>query len=207
MQDKPTSMSLLRQAQSEDPEAWRELSQLFGPLVYHWCRCAGLQNQDASDITQNVFTSVYRRICSFQKVDETGSFRGWLWVITRNEIHLHFRNIKRTPQAIGGSSAAQWISDLPAAEPSDFDEPRSPGKASRLQSRCLKMIEKEFQPSAWKVFILTTMEGQTSKAVASEMGMKPNTVRKTKSRIIKRLREKYEGLIAEGYLDQVCRLE
>ena len=39
--------SLLVRLKSENPEAWRRLADLYGPVVYEWCRRAGLQAADA----------------------------------------------------------------------------------------------------------------------------------------------------------------
>ncbi|QDU43434.1 RNA polymerase sigma factor [Symmachiella dynata] len=205
MSDKVTSLSLLDRARADDPEAWREISKLYAPLVYHWCQRAGLQSHDASDTLQNVLTSVSRHINAFEKKKNSGSFRGWLWTITRNEIHLHFRKAKRVPKAIGGSNAAQWMAELPAVESAEFDEPKVPGKLSGLVSRCLDLVETEFQPTTWKAFQLTAIEGWTSEAAAQELGMKPNSVRKAKSRVMHRLRTKFEGLPCDTSFESAIR--
>src|SRR5687768_3792442 len=45
-----TSLTLLeRLRQPGDQEAWTRFVQLYTPLLYHWARRAGLQEQDAAD--------------------------------------------------------------------------------------------------------------------------------------------------------------
>ena len=41
-----TSSTLLHRVRSRDPAAWQRFVNLYGPLVYHWGRRAGLQEAD-----------------------------------------------------------------------------------------------------------------------------------------------------------------
>ena len=42
-----------------DADAWRQFLRLYGPVVYGWCRHAGLQPADATDVGQEVFVAAY----------------------------------------------------------------------------------------------------------------------------------------------------
>jgi hypothetical protein len=44
-----TSCSLLERVKANLPEAWRQLTVLYCPLVYHWYRRSGLRGEDAAD--------------------------------------------------------------------------------------------------------------------------------------------------------------
>ena len=84
------SHSLVRRAQQQDPDAWQRISELYVPLVYGWARQTGLQSSDAADVVQEVFRTVLAKIGDFHREAPESSFRGWLWVITRNQVRLHF---------------------------------------------------------------------------------------------------------------------
>ena len=71
-----TSDSLIQRARDLEPEAWRRLSRLYNPLVYRWCRKAGLQDEDAADVMQEVFHRVAGGIDRFAGKQIGGSFRG-----------------------------------------------------------------------------------------------------------------------------------
>ena len=81
-----TSNSLIRRAQQQDLSAWERLSELYAPLVYGWGRQADLQASDAGDLAQEVFRTVAARIDDFRRDHPAGSFRDWLWGITRNKL-------------------------------------------------------------------------------------------------------------------------
>ena len=85
-----TSATMLRAAKENDPIAWRRIVDNYSRRIYRWCRQAGVQAEDASDITQEVFQAVARKLVDFHR-DQTGdSFRGWLYAITRNKIRDYY---------------------------------------------------------------------------------------------------------------------
>ncbi len=69
-------MSLLELVAAQDEAGWRRLTQLYGPLIYSWCRQAGLRPEDSADIMQDVFRSVLLNISNFEKAGTSDSFRG-----------------------------------------------------------------------------------------------------------------------------------
>src|SRR5690606_7771386 len=92
-----TSSGLLRRVRGLDAVAWNDLVTLYGPLVYHWTRKAGLQPADAADVVQDVFRSVLAGIDRFDDAGG-GSFRGWLRTIARTRlIDWQRRTARQTP--------------------------------------------------------------------------------------------------------------
>ena len=95
-----TSVSLLKRVKDQNPEAWRRLVRLYGPVVFLWCRQAGLTVHDAADVIQDVWMAVARSIADFRRDRPNDSFRGWLRRITQYKIIDRWR--KREPSAMGG---------------------------------------------------------------------------------------------------------
>lgn len=91
--EQPPSISatLLDRVRTGEGAAWQRLEALFGPIVQGWCVRAGLQTQDAADVTQEVFQSVMLSIARFRKEQPGDSFRGWLWIVTQNKLRDHWR--------------------------------------------------------------------------------------------------------------------
>jgi RNA polymerase sigma-70 factor (ECF subfamily) len=145
---------------------------------------------------QEVFKVVSFRICTFRRETARDSFRNWLWGITRVKIQDHFRRTENQPVAIGGSGAARLIAQVPVHEPPDFDDAVG-GRMSGPLARCLDLVQIEFGDEVWEAFRLTVMEAQPPKEVAAALNMSPAAVRKAKSRILRRIREEFEGLVDE----------
>jgi RNA polymerase sigma-70 factor, ECF subfamily len=184
-----TSPSMLARVKASDPEAWRRLVQVYGPLVYSWCRRWQLRAEDVADIFQEVFQAVALQIASFRSDRPGDTFRGWLWSITRHKVGDHFRRQGRQPIAAGGSDAHQQMLELPQP-PEDDSQPA----AGTIVSRALEQIHNEFEPRTWQMFWRATVEGHATRDIAAELGITPDAVRVAKSRILRRLREELAEL-------------
>jgi RNA polymerase sigma-70 factor (ECF subfamily) len=106
----PTSSasdSLFRRLRAREGAAWHRLVRLYGPVVYGWCRRAGLQEADAADVGQEVFAAVAGGIDAFRRDRPGDSFRGWLWGITRHKVNDLWRRRAGQPDGAGGSGAQQ----------------------------------------------------------------------------------------------------
>lgn len=184
-----TSLSMLDRVQSNDADAWRRLVHLYSPLIYTWCRQGGLKDADAADLMQEVWRSVAGHISRFER-GSGGSFRGWLWTITRNKLRDYYRSTQGKPEAVGGSEARERFQEIPEHEPAES----SPDSQSLLH-RALEMIRVDFEEHTWKAFWRTTVDGVSASEVAKELGMEPDAVYQAKSRVLRRLREEMKGLI------------
>lgn len=189
-----TSSSLIARARDADPQAWERLCRLYGPVIYHWALGAGLQSHDASDVMQDVFAAVATNLTRFHKRAPHDSFRGWLWTITRNRIRdLHRRRRgKANPQ--GGSSAMQLMRELPASPPST-DSGQGKSEAQMLWHRALRLAQSDFEPRTWEAFWRATVDEESPADVARDMGLSVWAVYKARARVLRRLREEFEGLL------------
>ncbi len=189
-----TSRSLLRRAREHDSAAWEKLSAVYSPLVYHWCRRAGLKTHDAADVVQEVFRAVSCALGEFRKERSEDTFRGWLWTITRNKIRDHFRARADRPDAAGGSSAQQRLAQLPAEVPSDIDESTAQRMHARLTRRAVSLMQTDFAESTWQAFWMTAVENLPAASVAEQLGLSVAAIYMAKSRVLRHLRQELEGL-------------
>src|SRR5438874_11082520 len=87
-----TRASLLtRLGDPQDRGAWQQFVELYGSLVYGFVRQRGLQEADAADLTQEVFLAVAQAAGHWNYDPGQGTFRGWLFGITRNKLARFFR--------------------------------------------------------------------------------------------------------------------
>jgi RNA polymerase sigma-70 factor (ECF subfamily) len=189
-----TSLSLLARAQEKDQAAWHRLVSLYYPLVYGWCRQAGLQRADAADVSQEVFESVSRRITSFRRSRPTDSFRAWLRTITKNKIKDWARKRPREVTGVAG------LEQRPGAQPhryelSDPDEASDIKETRMIALRALDLLRRDFQERTWQAFTQVAMEGARPKDVAKQLGMSVKAVYMARWRVLVRLREEFAGLL------------
>jgi RNA polymerase sigma-70 factor (ECF subfamily) len=177
--------SLLVRLRDHETQAWNELVELYGPLIFHWCISLRLQSCDAADVMQDVFTVASNSIQQYQK-RPVGSLRGWLWTITQNKVRDFWRKQKNQINATGGTEANWQFSQI---EDGIDDEPTGEAEECRLVHRALALIKCDFHEQTWTAFWRSTIEGQDNRWIAEEMGLSPNSVRQAKSRVLRRLRE------------------
>src|SRR5215510_11939375 len=96
MQESPaTRVSLLvRLRDGSDAEAWHEFVHLYAPVIYGFARKRGLQDADAADLMQEVLRSVSTAAQRLEYDPSRGTFRGWLFTVTRNKV-LNFLDGRR----------------------------------------------------------------------------------------------------------------
>ena len=185
------SVSLIARLRDQDGDAWQRLVKLYGPLVYRWCREAGLQANDATDVGQEVFRAVATSIDRFRRDRPGDSFRGWLWTIMKNKVRDHFRGLASRPEATGGTDAYQQFQQLPdsPSEVSDAD------RASGVSRRALDLIRSEFESRTWEAFWGVAVGRGKPADVAADLGMTVAAVYMAKSRVLRRLREEFTELL------------
>jgi RNA polymerase sigma-70 factor (ECF subfamily) len=183
-----TSRGLLEQVKVADQAAWQRLIDLYGPLVYRWCRRWELPEQDAADVFQDVFQAVAKNIGGFRKENAGDTFRGWLRTITHNKVRDFYRKSGRQPAGEGGTDAQIRLQAVPAASAPEEDDSGVAQADRGLFSRALALIQGEFEPHTWQAFWLTAVEGRAAVDVSSELGMSPGAVRVAKARVLRRLR-------------------
>ena len=188
-----TSRSLLSEARLADAAAWERLVTLYAPLVASWCRRWGVLQQDIVDVLQEVFSAVAAHLGRFRKDRPGDTFRGWLMTIARNKTLDYFQRKSREPAAIGGTEASMRLAEI--RDPNTGLEIPSPAPDSKddlvfndVLLRALESIRGEFHERTWQAFWGVVIDGRTASDVAADLGMKPGTVRVSKSRVLLRLR-------------------
>jgi RNA polymerase sigma-70 factor (ECF subfamily) len=188
---------MLRGALNMDSDSWTRLAKTYGPTIYHWARLAKLQPQDANEIVQEVFQTIFRKLDTF----EQRSFRGWLWVITRNAIMYRFRCQKNIPTAEGGSDFHRRVQSIPESEPQDEAEIQVEIDREKAESeilyKSLEMIRGDFEEQTWQAFWQTAVEQKDSKIVAEELGLTLNSIRQARFRVRQRLKQFLDLHVAE----------
>ena len=166
--------------------AWDEFAAIYRPLVFRLARQKGFQDADAHDLCQEVFAVVARSIERFD-AQSNGSFRGWLFRITRN---LMINWLTREKQVRGsGDSAVHRLLDQHADEKSDsathFDLEYRRGVFVWAANH----IQPAFAPETWQSFWLTAVDGKSIAEAAQVLGKSQGSVRVARCRVLSQLKK------------------
>jgi RNA polymerase sigma-70 factor (ECF subfamily) len=181
---------ILRIRDAQDAAAWAVFTDVYGPLVYGYCRRSGLQDCDAADVTQEVMAQVARAVRTFEYRPESGRFRDWLGAVTRHKISNYRRAGRR--EALGDDGDVGEILGRTAA--GDVDPDWADAFNAQVLRAALARARPKFEPATWRAFELAWLENRPAAEASRTLGVPVEAVYLAKSRVLKRLREEVLAL-------------
>lgn len=189
-----TSLGLLERSLAGQGDAWRELTSVYGPLVYGWIRRSGIPRDEAPDVMQEVFLAVYRGLGQYRL--DRGRFRGWLHRLAQNVAIDYHRRRGRQPVAEGGTAGMERQRTLvdPVALEANGHEAESTNPPSLVLLRVLELLRSRFQEQTWTAAWRVIVEHQDPALVAESLQLSIASVYTAKSRVLACLREELRTL-------------
>lgn len=186
-----TSVTLLKRVrQRDDQAAWERFVALYTPLLYRWAQRAGLPEQDAADLVQDVLLVLMKELPNFEYDGARGNFRGWLKTITINKCRERQR---RHVLAAGAGGEEDRVQSVPGAD--ELDEFWETEYRQHLVRKALEVMRTEFEPKTWQACWEHTVNDKTAAEVGRELQMSEAAVYVAKSRVLRRLRQELSGLL------------
>lgn len=180
----PTDFQLARASASGDHQAFEALYQQHHRRVYSLCLRMLRDQDEAEDLTQDVFLQVYRKIDSFQG---TSAFTTWLHRLTVNMVLMHLRRKRRQPAKESFEMEEPGVTaELMASRPAE----RSPIEAVDLA----KAIDR--LPDGYRiVFLLHDVEGYEHAEISQLLGISVGTAKSQLHKARLKLRQMLRGSI------------
>jgi RNA polymerase sigma-70 factor (ECF subfamily) len=168
--------------------------EIYAPLVYDMARRRGLQDADAADLTQDVLRSVSVAIGRLDYDLAKGTFRSWLFTVTRNALNTFFDAQRRVPRA-GDRTVQAWLESQPGPDEESAVWDRE--YRERLLAIAAEKVRSSFEEGTWQAFWQTAVLGKPGKDVAAGLGITVGAVYIAKSRIMARIKERVRELLDE----------
>jgi RNA polymerase sigma-70 factor, ECF subfamily len=155
---------LQRIARDRDPQAFRDLFNLFGPRIKAMMMRQGADAAAAEDIAQETLFTVWRKAHLFAA--QKGSPATWIYTIARN---LRIDRLRReTPY--------QELPEEVLEIPDDNDPPDAALNREQQRERIGKALE-ALPPEQYEVVHLSYVEGLSHNEIASLLGAPLGTVK------------------------------
>jgi RNA polymerase sigma-70 factor, ECF subfamily len=170
---------ILRGLRLGTEEAYEELIERYQQPVYNMVyRLLGNQN-DSSDVVQDVFLKVFRSVGSFR---EKSSLRTWIYRIAVNEAHNHRRWFTRhcrreVPMETDGETQSSWLEYAHDPGPSPFEQ-----TLDRENRTLLEQALTRVNPIFRTAVVLRDIENLSYEEIADILQLSLGTV---KSRILR----------------------
>jgi RNA polymerase sigma-70 factor (ECF subfamily) len=189
-----TRQSLLLRARTGEENAWKDLTDLYRPLILGWLNRQGVPARDLEDLSQDVLLSVVKHLPTFEHSGRRGAFRSWLRTIVCSRTTDYWRAIDAATAASGGSGATAALQQL--ADPdSDLNRQWDEEHDRYVLACLLDLVEAEFEPATLRAFRRLALDDASGEKVAQELGLSVAAVYAAKSRVLQRIRQEAEGLI------------
>jgi RNA polymerase sigma factor (sigma-70 family) len=171
-----------------DAEAWSALVHRYRKLIYNIALQAGLNPDDAADVSQIVFVTIYRNL---HLLEHPARLRSWISMIARREAWRIKRRLTST------ASREDSFSAEPGAETSKVTEVAASGPLpdeamerledrflvhgafERLDDRCRQLLE--------RLFLRTPP--LSYEETARELGIRRGSIGPTRARCLEKLRK------------------
>src|SRR5262245_58231428 len=135
---------------------------------------------------------VLRRVAmSAGKLDydrRKGTFRGWLFTVTRNRVFDFLSQRRKQAVGAGGSDVQERLNEQPADNGADGDTAWDQEHQQGVMRWAMDRVRGEFQDNTWKAFWQTAVDGKSPKEVAGSLAMSAGAVYVAKSRVLARLK-------------------
>jgi RNA polymerase sigma factor (sigma-70 family) len=187
MQPDTRESLLIRLHDTADEVAWREFLEIYRPLIYRTARSQGLQEADAEDVVQQVLLAVMGAVGRWKRGEHTGSFRCWLFTITRNLLVNFVARQRLRP--VGGTSFVQLLEQQPASDEQSRLWVEQEYRA-QLFRWAAAQVRPEFQPATWEAFWRTAVGGESIMEVARELKLSVGSIYAARSRVMNRLKRR-----------------
>lgn len=159
----PTRLSLLSRLKNwDDRESWNDFFNTYWKVIFCAARKAGLTEAESEDVVQETIICVCRKMPEFTYDPKVGSFKNWLWQLTRWRIHDQFR--KRLPLQATGRPAARdedgtdLIAQVPDQAGPVLEAAWDEEWESNLFEAALERVKRKVNPKAYQIFDLHVLQ-------------------------------------------------
>ena len=181
-----TDVHLLSAATAGERPAWEALYERYGDTVYRMCRKSGLAAEDAEDVSQEVFWTVYKGLEHFERRTD-GSFCGWLYRICERRIADHQRTFaRRRLRAVAA------------------DLERLPDRAAQVDPAELQLalamhrVRSQISEATWAIFDAYVLQGRSADEIARERSISRHVVYHARARMVWKLRAELAAAAPAG---------
>ena len=181
----PTRSTLLARLRNwRDEENWKLFVQLYERLIRNLALKSGLTTDEADEVTQETVIEIAVRITTFKYDRKKGSFKAWLYQLTRWRIKDQLR--KRQLHLVSLDAVRPGVEQLDSAfaPPHEWE---AEWQAVAIKT-ALGMLKHSLSPKHFQVLQLLVEQQRAVRDVAKIMGMSRNQVYLMKFRGLMRLK-------------------
>ncbi|MDJ0674254.1 MAG: RNA polymerase sigma factor [Calothrix sp. MO_167.B42] len=166
---------VIKNLKEGDPKAFKELVYHYSGILMTVAKLYTRNKEDAEDVLQDAFISVYRKINQFQGSEEK-AFVGWMKRIVTNAALSKYRKMRYEYESYSLDTITPQTEDPAVLIQYEYEE--------------LMMAIYDLPLNYKRIVGLYAIDGYSHKEIAELLNIRPGTSRSMYSRAIKKLKEK-----------------
>ena len=184
---------LVRRCKAGDHRAWNELVEKFSWLVYATARRSGLGADDAEDVAQSTFLTLYK---SLDRIENPDALAGWLSVTAARESY----RVKRiSSRYVNVGDDERTLDDVLVADETAADELADQSLAVNKVTEAMQQLREKCRDLLTALFAESAPSYQE---ISSSLGIPIGSIGPTKARCIESLRAilAKAGFFSDGHV-------
>jgi RNA polymerase sigma-70 factor (ECF subfamily) len=198
----PTRATLLdRMKDWKDQSSWQEFFDTYWKLIYGVARKGGLSDAEAQDVVQETMVSVAKQMPQFKYDPAIGSFKAWLFKLTRWRIVDQLRKrgpIARHHESSGETARTATIEGFADEKSADFDAIWEADWAKTVLDAAMTRVKGRLDPQKFQIFDFYVNREWPPEKVAQTFNVSINQVYIAKNRVTEMLRDEVQRLEREA---------
>lgn len=197
-----TRKSLIARLENwEDQRSWDEFYRTYWRLIYTVALKAGLREDEAWDVVQETILSIAKQSRK-QMYDPTqGSFKMWLWNMTRWRINDQFRRRKKDTSMLLNNDMAgaeHPLEQIPDQSGENFEKVWDKEWQNNLMQAALARVKTKVSPKQYQIFDYNVLRGMSPAEIRKKLRISIAQVYLAKHRVGGVLKKELEYLKAQG---------
>jgi len=178
----------------QDQRSWDEFYRTYWRLIYAVARQAGLRDDEAWDTVQETILTIAKQSRTGGYDPQKGSFKKWLWHITRWRIKDSFKNRLIETAPGDDTTAITDAADLPDLHSESFERVWEQEWQRNIIKAATERVKMQVNPKQFQIFDYCVLRGMSTADVRRRLGVSLAQVYLAKHRVGSILRHEIEQL-------------
>lgn len=172
-----------------DQRSWDEFYRTYWRLIYSVAIKAGLREDEAWDVVQETILTIAKQTLKNAYDPERGSFKMWLWNVTRWRINDQFRQRGKAPlpaSDTGGDTAdatREPVENIPDTSNNNFSDIWEREWQQNIMKAALERVKMRISPRQFQIFDYNVLQGMSATEVRKRLSVSMAQVYLAKHRV------------------------
>jgi RNA polymerase sigma factor (sigma-70 family) len=201
----PSSLEATRQSlltrlkKSEDQEGWQRFFDTYAAVIHALALRSGLNQAEADDALQETMLSVAKEMPSFKYDPARGSFKAWLFQISRRRIADQFRRRLRNQR--DGNDANDLMSEIADPKGDALTQLWEDEWRENQLHLAVERVKRKVAPRQWQMFDLVALQHWSTERVCEFLGINRAQLYMARMRVGRLLKSEIQALSSDLPVD------